>query len=218
VTPLSILAAQLQASASLADGMDAYIEEHTTPPSAALRELAAHTRTHRWEPPLEQEMLSGHVEGQLLRMLVRATGARRVLEIGMFTGYSALAIAEALTGDGVVVACEIDAEVARFAREHFAASPAAARIDVRVGPAAESLADLEGPFDLVFIDADKPGYPDYLAKLLPLVRPGGLILAHNMRRPAPDPRYIEAITTNPDLETSFVLMDGAGIGVTLKKR
>jgi predicted O-methyltransferase YrrM len=72
--------------------------------------------------------------------------------------------------------------------------------------------------DIVFLDADKQGYLDYLEKILPVVRPGGLIIAHNMRRPAPDPRYIEAITTNPDLDTSFLLMEGAGVGVTLKKR
>ena len=77
---------------------------------------------------------------------------------------------------------------------------------------------LEFRIDVLFLDADKEGYIDYLNKLLPLVRPGGLILAHNMRRPSPHPRYIEAITKNPQLDTSFLLMDGAGIGVTLKKR
>ena len=74
------------------------------------------------------------------------------------------------------------------------------------------------PIDILFIDAEKQGYADYLKELLPQVRPGGLVIAHNMQRPSPDPRYIEAITTNPDLDTSFVLMDGAGVGITLKKR
>ena len=74
------------------------------------------------------------------------------------------------------------------------------------------------PIDVLFIDAEKEGYDAYLKELLPYVRPGGLILAHNMRRPAPNQRYVEAITTSPDLDTSFVLMDGAGIGITLKKR
>ena len=73
------------------------------------------------------------------------------------------------------------------------------------------------PIDVLFIDAEKEGYDAYLKELLPYVRPGGLIVAHNMRRPAPNPRYVEAITTNPDLDTSFVLMDGAGVGITLKK-
>ena len=77
---------------------------------------------------------------------------------------------------------------------------------------------LEFRIDVLFLDADKEGYIDYLNKLLPLVRPGGLIIAHNMRRPSPDPRYIEAITKNQQLDTSFLLMDGAGSGVTLKKR
>jgi predicted O-methyltransferase YrrM len=86
------------------------------------------------------------------------------------------------------------------------------------GDAHREVLKLKGPVDLVFIDADKPGYIDYLNKLLPLVRPGGLILGHNMNSPAPDPAYVKAITTNPDLETLFLHMEGAGIGVTLKKR
>ena len=86
------------------------------------------------------------------------------------------------------------------------------------GDAHQTVSRYTEPIDIVFLDADKEGYIDYLEKLLPLVRPGGLVVAHNMRRPAPDPRYIEAITSNPALDTTFVLMDGAGIGVTLKKR
>ena len=74
------------------------------------------------------------------------------------------------------------------------------------------------PIDVLFIDAEKEGYASYLKELLPLVRPGGFVIAHNMHMPPPDPGYIEAITTNPDLDTSFLLMDGAGVGVTLKKR
>ena len=74
------------------------------------------------------------------------------------------------------------------------------------------------PIDILFLDADKEGYIDYLNKLLPKIKPGGLILAHNMRRPSPHPEYIKAITKNPKLETSFLLMEGAGVSVTLKKR
>ena len=144
------------------------------------------THEHDWagrDPEavfLEQEMLSGHVEGQALKMLVGATRARRVLEIGLFTGYSALAMAEALPADGRLVACELDAEVADLARRAFSESPAGGRITVEVGPAADTLAALAAAgeeFDLVFIDADKAGYADYLAALLDtgLLAPHGLV-------------------------------------------
>ena len=87
-----------------------------------------------------------------------------------------------------------------------------------MGDAHENIKKLKGPIDIVFIDADKPGYPDYLETLLPLVRPGGLVIGHNMHRPAPSAEYVKAITTNPNLETLFLHMDDAGIAVTLKKR
>jgi predicted O-methyltransferase YrrM len=87
-----------------------------------------------------------------------------------------------------------------------------------LGDAHAEIARLAEPIDLLFIDADKEGYPDYLRKLGPLVRAGGLIVAHNMASPPPDPRYLEAVTTNPALETVFLNMHEAGVGVTLKKR
>jgi predicted O-methyltransferase YrrM len=162
--------------------LDPYLDECTSPESPALAEIARRTRTTDWnaqssnENPagLEQEMLSGHVEGQLLKFLVHLSGARRVLEIGMFTGYSALAMAEALPGDGVVVACEVDPNVARYARACFDGSPVGAKITVAIGPAMETLRQLaaasEGPdglqFDFVFIDADKQGYLDYVEFLV----------------------------------------------------
>jgi caffeoyl-CoA O-methyltransferase len=194
VTPLGILAAtlqelaaepgadpRLQRAAALAGGLAPYVEAPTTPASDALTTLDARTRAHPWAQGLEQEMLSGHVEGQLLRFLVRVSRARRVLDVGMFTGYSALAMAEALPEDGVVVACELDAEVARFAQDCFALSPAGKRIDVRVGPAAATLAQLDGAFELVFVDADKAGYRAYLDTVLErdLLAPGGLIVVDN---------------------------------------
>jgi caffeoyl-CoA O-methyltransferase len=129
-------------------------------------------------------MLSGHVEGQALKMLVHATRARRVLEIGMFTGYSALAMAEALPPGGQVIACEIDAGVAAFAQQCFADSPEAGQIEIRVGPALATLSELAAAdevFDLVFIDADKAGYIGYLTALLEygLVAPHSLIVVDN---------------------------------------
>jgi len=87
-----------------------------------------------------------------------------------------------------------------------------------LGDAHAEITKLREPLDLVFIDADKEGYPDYLNKLAPLVRPGGLIVAHNMASPPPDPRYVEAVTTSPDYDTVFLSMHSAGVGVTLKKR
>ena len=129
-------------------------------------------------------MLSGHVEGQTLKMLVHATRARRVLEIGMFTGYSALAMAEALPAGGHLVSCEIDHEVAAFAQRCFQDSPDGSKIAVRVGPALATLSELDAAgvvFDLVFIDADKAGYSGYLTALLDfgLVAPHGLICVDN---------------------------------------
>lgn len=186
------LAARLRAATALAAGLEPYLGRCTTPESPALAALARRTRERDWAGragdgvvvALEQEMLSGHVEGQVLRFLVHATRARRVLEVGMFTGYSALAMAEALPEDGEVVACEIDPDVARFAQECFAASPAGGRIAVRVGPALDTLRDLAAtgaPFDLVFVDADKAGYRAYLDAILDggLLAPHGLVAVDN---------------------------------------
>lgn len=154
VTPVGILAA-------LAGGLETYTSRCTTPESPALAALAEATAAHRWEGTLEEEMLSGHVEGQFLKFLVRLVGARRVLEVGMFTGYSALAMAEALPDGGELVACEVDAEVAAFAQPHLPPC-----VDVRVGPALDTLAQLDGAFDLIFVDADKPSYGAYYELIL----------------------------------------------------
>lgn len=179
--------ADLGRARDLAAGLDPYLDDCTTPASAALDALERRTRSEDWEGrdgavPLEQEMLSGHVEGRFLRFLVQMTRARRVLEIGMFTGYSALAMAEALPPDGELVACELDPFAAGIARECFEVSPAGARIDVRVGPAADTLAGLVGQqFDLVFIDADKAGYAGYVDAVLDtgLLARGGTICVDN---------------------------------------
>jgi caffeoyl-CoA O-methyltransferase len=187
------LRVRLRRARDLAAGLDPYLDECTTPESPALAELARRTHETDWRSGefgaspagLEQEMLSGHVEGQALKFLVHLSGARRVLEIGMFTGYSALAMAEALPDDGVVVACELDAAVARFAMNQFAASDAGRRITVEVGPAMNTLKRLvdeqAAPFDMVFIDADKPGYLAYFQFLLdsPLLAPGAVIAVDN---------------------------------------
>jgi caffeoyl-CoA O-methyltransferase len=183
---------ELRRARDLACGLDPYLTACTTPESPALRLLAERTQAEDWSAhaaidapaPLEQEMLSGHVEGQVLKFLVAATRAQRVLDIGMFTGYSALAMAEALPDHGSVVACEIDAGVAAFAQRCFAESPSGPKVEVRVGPALASLEHMAvagETFDLVFLDADKIGYVSYLASLLDhgLVAPGGVICVDN---------------------------------------
>jgi caffeoyl-CoA O-methyltransferase len=158
-------------------------------------------------------------DGRLLRQLTEAVGAKRVVELGTSTGYSGLWLAMALrTTGGHLYTHEIDHDRAEIARKNFHEAGVADLVTIVEGDAHQTVSRYTEPIDVLFIDADKEGYTDYLQKLLPLVRPGGLILAHNMRQPRPDPRYIKAITTNPALETTFVLMDGAGIGVTLKKR
>jgi caffeoyl-CoA O-methyltransferase len=124
-------------------------------------------------------MLSGVLEGGLLAMLVHATAARHVLEIGTFSGYSALAMAAALPAGGRITTCELDERHAAAARRHFAAGEAGRLIDLRVGPAAETIAGLPGPFDLVFIDADKSSYVAYYEAVLPKLSPQGLIVVDN---------------------------------------
>ncbi|GAB6165710.1 hypothetical protein JCM19992_17100 [Thermostilla marina] len=158
-------------------------------------------------------------DGRLLRLLVEAIDAKNVVEIGTSNGFSGTWMALALkrTG-GKLTTFEIDHQRAELARKNFARAGVADIVTLIEGDAHEEVTKLKGPIDLVFIDADKPGYPDYLTKLLPLVRPGGLIIGHNMNRPAPDPKYIEMITTNPELETLFFHMSDAGIAVSLKKR
>jgi caffeoyl-CoA O-methyltransferase len=155
--------------------IERYAEEHTTPPPEHLVALAQETRTTLSTP----QMMTGPVEGRFLELLVFATAAHRVLEIGTFSGYSALSMAAGLPADGRIVTCELDAEVAEVARRHIEASPYGDRIEQRLGPALETLEELDGPFDLVFIDADKPGYPAYLEAVLPKLSERGLIAIDN---------------------------------------
>ncbi len=158
-------------------------------------------------------------DGRLLRILTETIGAKHVVEIGTSNGYSGIWLCLALrkTG-GRLTTFEIDEGRAKLARENFKRAGVEDLITLVMGDAHETVKKITEPIDLLFIDADKPGYPDYLEKLLPLVRPGGLIIGHNMRFPTPDPAYIEAITTNPELETLFLNMDAMGFGLTLKKR
>jgi predicted O-methyltransferase YrrM len=158
------------------DDVEHYAEAHTTPPAEDLRRLAEETHASLAAP----QMLTGAIEGRFLETLVFLGGARRVLEFGTYSGYSALSMAAALPPDGEIVTCEISEEHAAFARRHIAASPYAEMIDVRVGPAVDTVAGLDGPFDLVFIDADKGGYRDYYEASLPLLSERGLIVVDNV--------------------------------------
>lgn len=157
-----------------------YVRAHTAPASALLAELEAHTRAQRDDAG----MLIGPVEGALLRLLVGLLGARRVLEVGLYTGYSALTMAEALPADGRLISCDIDPVTAAVAQAFFARSPCGAKIEIRLAPGLDVLQALQGgaPFDLVFLDADKENYPAYYDLALALLRPGGLLLADNTLR------------------------------------
>jgi len=154
-------------------------------------------------------------DGRALRLLTEATGARYVVEIGTSTGYSGLWLCLALQKtNGRLTTFEIDHQRATMAREHFKEAGVEKMVIVIEGDAHEQVAKLKGPIDIAFVDADKGGYVDYLNKLLPLVKPGGLILAHNVDM-VPD--YVKAVTTSRDLET-ILYMEGGGLAVTLKKR
>lgn len=159
----------------LDEAVEAYAEGQVTPPAQHLRTVARETADELgWI-----EMLTGPVEGRLLETLVFATAPQLVLEIGTFSGYGALSMAPALPAGGRIVTCELDDERADFAQRHIDAAGAGDRIEIRRGPALETIAALEGPFDLVFIDADKPGYVDYYEAVLPKLAARGVIAADN---------------------------------------
>lgn len=155
--------------------IEAYAEEHTSPPTDALRRLAEET-TATLDAP---QMMVGALEGRVLEMLVFLSGAKRVLEIGTFSGYSSISMAAGLPEGGRIVTCDISEKHAEVARRHIEASGLADRIEVKVGPALETLSELEGPFDFVFIDADKGNYANYFEAVLPKLSDRGLIAVDN---------------------------------------
>ena len=156
--------------------LEDYARAHITALPEALAEIEHYTRAHR----ADAGMLSGPVEAALLRLLVMLCPARRVLEIGLFTGYSALAMASALPPDGEVLSCERDPEAIAIAQRFFDRTPYGRKIHIRPGPALDTLEALRDEvFDLVFLDADKENYPTYYERALPLLRPGGLFVADN---------------------------------------
>ena len=153
-----------------------YASDHTSEPGPLFAELAAVTR----ERMTSHGMMSGNIVGRLLQTLIHALGARRVLEIGTFTGYSAMMMAEALPADGRIITCDVDPEATGIAKEFWARSPHGRKIDLRLGPALETLKRLEGPFDFVFIDADKEPYPEYYRRSIDLLAPMGVIAVDNV--------------------------------------
>ena len=159
----------------VSEEIDRYAEEHTTSPDELLSALAEETRASLRSP----QMLTGTVEGRLLEMLVWASSARRVLELGTYSGYSSLSMAPALPEGGRIDTCEISEEHAEVARRYIDQSPYADRITVHLGPALETIERLEGEFDLVFIDADKENYVNYYEAVLPRLAERGLIAADN---------------------------------------
>ena len=156
--------------------IEAYAVAHSSAEHPALAACAAETR----ETQEGHGMMVGLLEGRFLETLVWLLQARRVLEIGTFTGYSAMSMAAALPPDGRLITCEISPERAEVARRHFDASPWADRIEIRVGPALDTLAGLDGPFDLVFIDADKTNYRKYYEASLPMLAEHGLMAVDNV--------------------------------------
>lgn len=152
-----------------------YAFEHTASEPELLLELQKETyETMEWP-----HMITGRMEGRFLKMLVQITNAKNILEIGTFTGYSALCMAEGLPADGKIITCDINENSRDFAQKYFDRSEYGHKIELKFGPALDTLKTLQGPFDLVFIDADKSNYPHYYEQCLPLVRSGGLIVIDN---------------------------------------
>ena len=155
--------------------VEEYAAAHSTPDGELFERLAAETREKTTAP----QMMVGLLEGQFLGALVRSTGARRILELGTFTGYSSISMALALPDDGRLITCDVDPETTEIARRYATEAGVVDRIDYRTGPALDTIAQLDGDFDLVFIDADKPNYLNYYEATLPKLARSGLMILDN---------------------------------------
>ena len=169
--------------------IEAYAEAHSLPESEVCRRLREETY-RKMDCP---QMVVGPLEGAFLKVMALSVGARRVLEIGTFTGYSALSMAECLPDDGMVITCDIDPESTDMAKRYWAQSAHGTKIHLRLGPALETMATVTGKFDLIFIDADKANYVNYFRQALELISDQGVILIDNvlwngdvLTHPAPD--------------------------------
>jgi caffeoyl-CoA O-methyltransferase len=157
------------------EAFERYAEEHSTPALALFERLAEETRATQNAP----QMMVGQLEGAFLSFVVGLKQPRLVLEIGTFTGWSSIAMASALPTGGRIITCDVNEETNAIARRYAEEAGVADRIEYRLGPAIETVATLDGPFDLVFIDADKEGYVDYYEAVLPKLAEHGVILADN---------------------------------------
>ena len=156
--------------------VEQFARDHTKPELDLFKRLREETYREMKYPEMQVDL----IEGRFLQMLVRLTGARLILELGMFTGYSSLMMAEGLPEGGRLITCEIDPKAEAIARRYFAESPHGDKITIRMGPALDTIKTLTDPLDLVFIDADKSNYANYYEACLPLLKPGGLIVADNV--------------------------------------
>ena len=160
--------------------IDAAVEQFAHDHTEAETDLYVRLREETYRVMQSPQMQVDVIEGRLLQMLVRLSGAKSILELGMFTGYSALMMAEALPDDGHLITCEIDPKAEAIARRYFAESPHRDKITIRMGPALDTIKTLADPLDLVFIDADKVNYSNYYEACLPLLKSGGLVVADNV--------------------------------------
>ena len=203
----------------MTENLDDYILSHITPEPEHLRRLYRRTHLRHLYP----RMCSGHLQGRLLAMISAMVSPRRILELGTYTGYSALCLAEGLRPDGRLHTVEIDDEMEDELRERFAPFPA---ITLHIGDAAELVERLGGEWDMVFLDADKRRYPEFLSLLKPRMSPGGYILADNTlwsgqvidKDAARDPQlrgimqFNQLVAADPELESViFPLRDGLSL-------
>jgi caffeoyl-CoA O-methyltransferase len=199
---------------------DPAIDEYSASHSASEPQLLVDLARATYEFSDLPQMMVGRLEGRFLKLLVGAIGARRVLEVGTFTGYSALSMAEALPADGEIVTHDINERHAAFAQQWIDRSPYADRIRIVVGPATETLKQLEPPFDFAFIDADKPNNRNYYEQALRLLRPGGLICVDNVLRGGAvlNPRDESESVVATRAFNDFVTVDDRVEGVLLPVR
>jgi caffeoyl-CoA O-methyltransferase len=158
------------------EDIDHYAYRNSAPEPELLQSLAVQTERDMKDP----QMLTGRVEGRLLKLIVQLCRPAFILEVGTFTGYSALSMAEGLDGDGRIVTCEIDPAAQKVAQRAFDASPFGHRIEIRMGPALDTIRSLERDIDLSFIDGDKENYPLYYEEIVHRTRPGGMLVLDNM--------------------------------------
>lgn len=211
----------------LSDAIETYIQAHTTPPDQLLTDLAQETRQRFGE---DAGMQIGPDQGTFMRLLGRLTGAVRALEVGTFTGYSSICIARGLAHGGRLLCCDVSDEFTSVAREYWKRAGLDGMIELKIGPAADTLRALpEGTsFDLAFIDADKTGYPAYWELIVPLISQGGVILADNtlssgrVADPGADSGNVRAIREFNDLvcadERVEVVLLPVGDGLTLARK